>query len=824
MFHFSPATPGRFIDPCEMDSAVVSALIILLVTHVNDVAASCREVQNDDMREYLCEGGHPGDLATVPETTEKLRISRMPLRRITADTFAKFGGNLWVLSCSHCEISDIEPDAFRRLVNLQQLSLDNNYLTTVKATWFQGLDSLTYLDVNYNDIHDIDDGVYQNLPALVDFRVSGNRLRCLNLDGMSHLRQLKRMFLSENPEFACPHAISEFLENQRVTFERDPEWNRLAQDAIKVHIPPVRVTEEKEEEEARDRISVPVHRERLHPDRQPSYQPEAPVVPPLAGDRMFHPAEHYGRRRRPMTTTTTTSTTIRPIMLQSHIPRVEPIPPAGGARTSHQTPPEQPQSSRPMVFYPYLISGTPRVPFPQPRPPLEDARMSVGADEPPLTEDTSMYPSHVPIQTTSYPSYVTSSERSQPPSIGSRPSPEEMKLMTDKLHQPPFDEATPTMQPPLLDHRGDDDDDNDDGDEKKPTTVMKTTDRISPVEHTLTYPAYVPRHETTSAYPQGSRVPLMESRQSSEGTTELTARPDRPMLTEHTLTYPPYEPTHEDTSHPSLYVTSERSRVPIMESKAPSEEKATIKSDGSSTAAEDTVTYPLYVATSDGTERIAHGSIQITRPRPSSDSDMSVTFRTWSSDDSMQPHPQNAEHHQEQSSSWPVTNMPTSRQETPQRMSHEPNGRDYAPDDKDVDNDRLPSSTGRFFIATDLPVERGETERSRTIMTTSSNDEDPDKDMHYARPVPASYPETIHPVSTDEFYQAPYQESSVTMHPPLLDYRGYDEDQATIRGTTTDKPLPDCPEKGSAPRSQPASVLVMSIVVAIFGHVVVAVF
>lgn len=803
-----------------MDSAVVSALIILLFAHVNDVAASCREVRNDDMQEYLCEGGHPGDLATVPETTEKLRISRMPLHRITVDTFAKFGGKLWVLSCSHCEISDIEPDAFRRLVNLQQLSLDNNYLTTVKASWFQGLDYLTYLDVNYNDIHDIEDGVYQNLPALVDFRVSGNRLRCLNLDGMSHLRQLKRMFLSENPEFACPHAISEFLQNQHVTFERDPEWDRLAHDAIKVHIPPIHVTEEKEGEEAMDRISVPVHRERLHPDRQPPYQPEAPVVPPLAGDRVFHPAEHYGRRRRPMTTTTTTSTTIRPIMLQSHIPRVEPIPLPGDARTSHQIPPEQPQSSRPMGFYPYLISGTPRVPLPQGLP-LEDARMSAGDDRPPLTEDTSMYPSHVPMQTTSsYPSYVTSSEMSQPPSIGSRPSPEEMKLMTDDLHQPPFNEATPTMQPPLLDHRGDDDDDDD---EKNPTTVMKTTDRISPAEHTLTYPAYVPRHETTSVYPQDSRVPLTESRLSSEDTTELTARPDRIMLTEHTLMYPQYKPTHEETSYPSPYVTSERSRVPIMESKALSEDEATVKSDGSSAAAEHVVTYPLYVATPDGREKTAHGSIQITRPWLSSDSDAFVTARTWSSDQ-MQPHPQNVEHHQEQPSSWPATDMSISREKAPDHVSHEPTGRDYAPDDKDVANDRWSPSTDRFLIATDLPVERGEAERSRTIMTTSVDDENPDKDMHYARPVPVSYPETIHPVSTDEFYQAPYQESSVTMHPPLLDYRGYDENQAIIRGTTTDKPLPDCPEKNSAPRSQPASVLVMSIVVAIFGHIIVAVF
>ncbi|XP_071646312.1 uncharacterized protein [Temnothorax longispinosus] len=383
-----------------MDSAATVVLLALLIAFVGDAAASCREVTNEEMLEYFCEGGHPADLTTIPETTEKLRITKMPLRRITADTFARFGGNLWVLSCSHCEITDIDANAFRRLVNLQQLSLDSNRLTTVKASWFEGLDSLTYLDLNYNDIRDIEDGVYKNLPSLVDLRISGNRLRCLNLDEMSNLRELKRMFLSENSEFACPHAVSKFLENQGVAFEQDPEWRRLASDTIDVHVPPSYVEE--------DRETLPAHRERLHPDRRPP--PEESEGPYGTRDRTFYPdsSEHHSRHRRPPTTT------VRP-RHQEDLSRVEQIP--------NTRPLPIPSSHQVM---PYSTPETPRAP------PSEDIKMS-GIDEPSRTGHTSMYPTYettprwsyptpyppyIPTrETTPYPSYPTS-ERSQVFAIG----------------------------------------------------------------------------------------------------------------------------------------------------------------------------------------------------------------------------------------------------------------------------------------------------------------------------------------------------------------------------------------------------------------------
>lgn len=442
-----------------MDSAATLVLFALLTAFVGDTAASCRKVANEDMLEYFCEDGHPADLTTIPETTEKLRIIRMPLRRITADTFARFGENLWVLSCSHCEIADIDADAFRRLRNLQQLSLDSNHLNTVKATWFEGLDSLTYLDLNYNEIRDIEDGVYKNLPSLIDLRVSGNQLRCLNLDEMSHLRELKRMFLSENADFACPHAVSRFLENQGVAFEQDPEWRRLASDTIDVHVPPSYAEEDME--------MVPPYRARLHPDRQPP--PEESVA--RETDRMFYPdhSEHNRpRHRRPPTTT------LRP--RQEELPRVEPRFP--------DTRPSEP-SSHQVMPYPYPMPDTPRAP------PSEDIKMSE-IDESSRTEHTLMYPPYPTHETTPHGSYPTPS-RSRIPSVSplpedtrtagtDRPSQTERILMYPPYiptHEPMPYPSYPTSERSQVSVMGPSEDE-----------TMGESGRSSQAGNTVTYPLY----------------------------------------------------------------------------------------------------------------------------------------------------------------------------------------------------------------------------------------------------------------------------------------------------------------------------------------------
>ncbi|XP_053594931.1 uncharacterized protein LOC128667240 [Microplitis demolitor] len=206
--------------------------ILIITLIINEVSSACVQVNNDDMIEYSCENGSPNDLYSIPERTEKIRITNMDLSYITTDTFSRFADNLWVLSCSHCSIQEIDPDAFKTLRNLQQLRLDNNKLRSVKAEWFKGLNSLTYLDFNYNQIETIEDGVFDNLPGLVDLRIAGNKLQCVNVDEMSRLADLKRVFLNRNPEFKCPNAVDKLLQSKNIDYERDDVWEKLSHDLI----------------------------------------------------------------------------------------------------------------------------------------------------------------------------------------------------------------------------------------------------------------------------------------------------------------------------------------------------------------------------------------------------------------------------------------------------------------------------------------------------------------------------------------------------------------------------------------------------------------
>jgi len=471
----------------KMDRTVTVVLFALLTAFVGDVVASCRKVENEDMVEYVCEDGHPIDLITVPETIEKLRIFRMPLYRITVDTFSKFGGNLWVLSCSHCEIMDIDADAFRRLVNLQQLSLDNNRLTTIRSSWFEGLDSLTYLDLNYNNIYDIEDGVYMNLPSLVDLRISGNRLQCLNLDEMLYLKELKRIFLSENSDFACPHAVSKFLENQGIAFEQDPEWRSVTSDTINVHVPSIHVEEGEEIDSAE---IVPAHRERLHPSRRPS--PEESEESYKTRDKTFYPnhSETYrSRHRRPPTTTI--RTTPKQAQEELPLPRVESRFP--DTRPSHIS---SESSSHQVMSYP-----TPETP---PAPPAEDIKMP-GTDGPSRTEHTLIYQST--HETTPYWSYstpesttprvplVTLSENIR---IVGTDRPPQMEGMLTSSYIPPHETMSypplyPTTERSQVFVMGSSED-----------KAIEETGRSSQVGNIITYPLHVTISDGLESMPHGS--------------------------------------------------------------------------------------------------------------------------------------------------------------------------------------------------------------------------------------------------------------------------------------------------------------------------------
>jgi Leucine-rich repeat (LRR) protein len=219
----------------------LASMVLLFTTQLN---AACIYVDNQDLVEYTCEGGSIYDINLLPNNVEKIRISNMSIGRVDKDIFSRFDSNLLVLTCSHCMITDIDDDAFHRLRNLQQLSFDNNYLKEVKANWFKDLAYLTYLDLNYNNIERIDKDIFLNAPNIVDLRLSGNRLVCLDLESLSKLNDLKRIFLNDNPNFGCSNAMKKFLNERHIDYEADVHWSTSVIDQMSTEkqfsqIPPI---------------------------------------------------------------------------------------------------------------------------------------------------------------------------------------------------------------------------------------------------------------------------------------------------------------------------------------------------------------------------------------------------------------------------------------------------------------------------------------------------------------------------------------------------------------------------------------------------------
>ena len=251
-----------------MARPILLVFFIFPVILINSVSGKCFLDTRKELLTYACTGGYVADLNGIPNEVEQLHISRMQIPIITPHTFSRFRESLLVLKCSECEISDIEPNSFSHLPYLQQLSLDNNKLTSVKASWLEGIKDLTFLDLTYNQIEEIEDEAFEYLTEVTDLRLSGNRLKCLNINALARMEHLSRIFLSENPNFQCPNALSKYLEDRQVAFQKDENWNAITQDLVSAI-----GTDDKDWRTRRPNVhlttTTPAYRERLTDTRRP---------------------------------------------------------------------------------------------------------------------------------------------------------------------------------------------------------------------------------------------------------------------------------------------------------------------------------------------------------------------------------------------------------------------------------------------------------------------------------------------------------------------------------------------------------------------------
>ena len=160
-------------------------------------------------------------LDRLPDRTTWIQIVGLGIDRLPAYAFFRFGNSLRSLDLRDCSIGAIEPGAFAGLHQLQRLTLVGNRLPAVAAHWFSDLVALRQLVLARNDIEHIEPGALRPLIGnLRHLDVRYNRLRCLPLDELTHLRHLERLDIIGNPWYCeCRRNLEKYLMDHNVGFD-----------------------------------------------------------------------------------------------------------------------------------------------------------------------------------------------------------------------------------------------------------------------------------------------------------------------------------------------------------------------------------------------------------------------------------------------------------------------------------------------------------------------------------------------------------------------------------------------------------------------------
>lgn len=196
-------------------------LVILLFIWSRVEAICIHDLHNEKI--YTCEGGTVEDLNLIPSNIAELRISDMPVGRITRTRFSRFADDLAVLSCIGCDITDFEDGALTGFKKLRVLDLSYNHLQEIKYAWLgNSTASLKSLDLSNNNIDDsigpdsIDGKLFGALASLNVLDISGNKLSCIPLGSMTHLTKLTKIVIRNNPYFFCWDEIRQFTNDRGI--------------------------------------------------------------------------------------------------------------------------------------------------------------------------------------------------------------------------------------------------------------------------------------------------------------------------------------------------------------------------------------------------------------------------------------------------------------------------------------------------------------------------------------------------------------------------------------------------------------------------------
>ena len=199
--HFTTPQPPLYNGSCYAEIA----------THRSQSVYTCRAITSIE------------DLIVIPPTARAIRVVLSKIKRIPANTFARFDGYLSKLELRDCGIEEIKSGAFSGARNLEHLSLRDNQLDSINLGMVQGLSNLRHLDLSRNNIYRIQNDVFDALPYLTSLDVSENSMNCIGVEYMAHrLRYLSSLQVAGNPwSCLCGSKLAEALDARGIRYDKD---------------------------------------------------------------------------------------------------------------------------------------------------------------------------------------------------------------------------------------------------------------------------------------------------------------------------------------------------------------------------------------------------------------------------------------------------------------------------------------------------------------------------------------------------------------------------------------------------------------------------
>ena len=192
----------------------------------------------EEVHEFNFEHGTVEVTAIPTEFFEKfpnityVSLTQRSLTKLKRGDFSK-AVNVEVMSLFINQISEIEDFVFYNMPILSRLHLGSNSLTVVRRYMFEGLINLKHLNLGDNDIGTIEEGAF-NLPSLINLEVDGNNLKSLPAYVFAGIPQLQILSVQRNNLTRIANVFEHLKDLEQLYLDENPIEDLTLEQIVRV--------------------------------------------------------------------------------------------------------------------------------------------------------------------------------------------------------------------------------------------------------------------------------------------------------------------------------------------------------------------------------------------------------------------------------------------------------------------------------------------------------------------------------------------------------------------------------------------------------------